>query len=116
MTKEQLKASIEALIYNWLKFDTEAIDIALGMRDETNFYVNERTNGFRVVMEYPIGYSDVQGGDVGEIVGVMEYDSEFVVINFDAKIQEVCEKVYSLFEILSDLNDMSESSLNDLYF
>ena len=116
MTKEQLKASIEALIYNWIKFDTEAIDIALGMRDETNFYVNERTNGFRVVMEYPIGYSDVQGGDVGEIVGVMEYDSEFVVINFDAKIQEVCEKVYSLFEILSDLNDMSESSLNDLYF
>ena len=46
----------------------------------------------------------------------MEYDSEFVVINFDAKIQEVCEKVYSLFEILSDKDDMSEESLNDLYF
>lgn len=116
MTKEQLKASIEALIYNWIKFDTEAIDIASGMREETYFYVNERTNGFRVVMEYPIGYNDVQGGDIGEVVGVMEYDSEFVVINFDAKIQEVCEKVYSLFEILSDLNDMSERSLNDLYF
>ena len=116
MEKLELKASIEALIYNWLKFDTEAIDIAIGMRDSTYFYVNERTNGFRVVMEYPIGYSDVQGGDVGEIVGVMEYDSEFVVINFDAKIQEVCEKVYSLFEILSDKDDMSEESLNNLYF
>ena len=46
----------------------------------------------------------------------MEYDSEFVFIDFDAKIQEVCEKVYSLFEILSDLNDMSEENLNDLYF
>ena len=41
----------------------------------------------------------------------MEYDSEFIFIDFDAKIQEVCEKVYSLFEILSDLNDMSEESL-----
>ena len=78
MEKLELKASIEALIYNWLKFDTETIDIASGMREETNFYVNERTNGFRVVMEYPIGYNDVQGGDIGEIVGVMEYDSEFV--------------------------------------
>lgn len=116
MEKLELKASIEALIYNWLKFDIETIDIASGMREETNFYVNERTNGFRVIMEYPIGYIDVQGGDVGEIVGVMEYDSEFVVINFDAKIQEVCEEVYSLFEILSDKDDMSESSLNDLYF
>ena len=38
----------------------------------------------------------MQGGDIGEIVGVMEYDSEFVFIDFDAKIQEVCEKVYSL--------------------
>jgi len=116
MEKLELKASIEALIYNWLKFDTETIDIASGMREETNFYVNERTNGFRVVMEYPIGYNDVQGGDIGEIVGVMEYDSEFVFIDFDAKIQEVCEKVYSLFEILGDLNDMSEESLNNLYF
>ena len=116
MEKVQLKASIEALIYNWLKFDTETIDIASGMREETNFYVNERTNGFQVIMEYPIGYNDVQGGDIGEVVGVMKYDSEFVVINFDAKIQEVCEKVYSLFEILSDKDDMSESSLNDLYF
>jgi len=51
MEKVQLKASIEALIYNWLKFDTEAIDIALGMRDETNFYVNEKNKGFLVVME-----------------------------------------------------------------
>ena len=68
MEKLELKASIEALIYNWLKFDTETIDIASGMREETNFYVNERTNGFRVVMEYPIGYNDVQGGDIGEIV------------------------------------------------
>lgn len=116
MEKLELKASIEALIYNWSKFDTEAIDIALGMREETNFYVNEQTNGFRVVMEYPIGYNDVQGGDIGEVVGVMEYESEFVVINFDAKIQEVCEKVYSLFEILSDKDDMSEESLNNLYF
>ena len=71
MEKLELKASIEALIYNWLKFDTETIDIASGMREETNFYVNERTNGFRVIMEYPIGYNDVQGGDIGEIVGVM---------------------------------------------
>ena len=63
MEKLELKASIEALIYNWLKFDTETIDIASGMREETNFYVNERTNGLRVVMEYPIGYNDVQGGD-----------------------------------------------------
>ena len=116
MEKLELKASIEALIYNWLKFDTETIDIASGMRDETNFYVNEKNKGFLVVMEYPIGYNDVQGGDIGEVVGVMKYDSEFVVINFDAKIQEVCEKVYSLFEILSDKDDMSESSLNDLYF
>lgn len=116
MEKLELKASIEALIYNWLKFDTEAIDIALGMREETNFYVNERTNGFRVVMEYPIGYNDVQGGDIGEVVGVMEYDTESIFIDFDANIQNVCEKVYSLFEILSDFNDMSESSLNDLYF
>jgi hypothetical protein len=116
MEKVQLKASIEALIYNWLKFDTETIDIALGMREETNFYVNERTNGFRVVMEYPIGYNDVQGGDIGEVVGVMEYELESVLINFDAKIQEVCEKVYSLFEILSDKDDMSEESLNNLYF
>ena len=116
MEKLELKASIEALIYNWLKFDTETIDIASGMREETNFYVNERTNGFRVIMEYPIGYRDVQGGDIGEIVGVMEYDREFVFIDFDAKIQEVCEKVYSLFEILGDLNDMSEESLNNLYF
>ena len=116
MEKVQLKASIEALIYNWLKFDTETIDIASGMREETNFYVNEQTNGFRVVMEYPIGYNDVQGGDVGEIVGVMEYETESIFIDFDANIQNVCEKVYSLFEILSDLNDMSESSLNDLYF
>ena len=116
MEKLELKASIEALIYNWLKFDTEAIDIASGMREKTNFYVNERTNGFRVIMEYPIGYSDVQGGDVGEIVGVMEYETESIFIDFDANIQNVCEKVYSLFEILSDLNDMSESSLNDLYF
>ena len=116
MEKLELKASIEALIYNWIKFDTEAIDIALGMREETNFYVNERTNGFRVVMEYPIGYNDVQGGDIGEIVGVMEYETESIFIDFDANIQNVCEKVYSLFEILSDLNDMSESSLNDLYF
>ena len=76
MEKLELKASIEALIYNWLKFDTETIDIASGMREETNFYVNERTNGFRVVMEYPIGYNDVQGGDIGEIVGVMEYDRD----------------------------------------
>ena len=67
MEKLELKSSIEALIYNWLKFDTETIDIASGMREETNFYVNERTNGFRVVMEYPIGYNDVQGGDIGEI-------------------------------------------------
>ena len=67
-------------------------------------------------MEYPIGYNDVQGGDIGEIVGVMEYDIEFVFIDFDAEIQEVCEKVYSLFEILSDKDDMSERSLNDLYF
>ena len=81
MEKLELKASIEALIYNWLKFDTETIDIASGMREETNFYVNERTNGFRVVMEYPIGYNDVQGGDIGEIVGVMEYDREFVFID-----------------------------------
>lgn len=116
MEKLELKASIEAIIYNWLKFDTEAIDIALGMREETNFYVNERTNGFRVVMEYPIGYNDVQGGDIGEVVGVMEYETESIFIAFDANIQNVCEKVYSLFEILSDLNDMSESSLNDLYF
>ena len=116
MEKLELKASIEALIYDWLKFDTETIDIASGMREETNFYVNERTNGFRVIMEYPIGYRDVQGGDIGEIVGVMEYDSEFIFIDFDAKIQEVCEKVYSLFEILGDLNDMSEESLNNLYF
>ena len=54
MEKLELKASIEALIYNWLKFDTETIDIASGMREETNFYVNERTNGFRVVMECPL--------------------------------------------------------------
>lgn len=116
MEKLELKASIEALIYNWIKFDTEAIDIASGMREETNFYVNERTNGFRVIMEYPIGYNDVQGGDIGEVVGVMEYETESIFIDFDANIQNVCEKVYSLFEILSDLNDMSESSLNDLYF
>ena len=116
MEKVQLKASIEALIYNWIKFDTEAIDIALGMRDETNFYVNEKNKGFLVVMEYPIGYRDVQGGDVGEIVGVMEYETESIFIDFDANIQNVCEKVYSLFEILSDKDDMSEESLNNLYF
>ena len=39
-----------------------------------------------------------------------------VFIDFDAEIQEVCEKVYSLFEILSDKDDMSEESLNDSYF
>ena len=37
MEKLELKASIEALIYNYLKFDTETIDIASGMREETNF-------------------------------------------------------------------------------
>ena len=116
MEKLELKASIEALIYNWLKFDTEAIDIALGMREETNFYVNERTNGFRVILKYPIGYRDVQGGDIGEIVAIMEYETESIFIDFDAKIQNVCEKVYSLFEILSDKDDMSEESLNNLYF
>lgn len=116
MEKLELKASIEALIYNWLKFDTETIDIASGMREETNFYVNERTNGFQVIMEYPIGYNDVQGGDIGEVVGVMEYNSEVVFIKFDADIKEVCQKVYSLFDILSDLDDMSEESLNNLYF
>ena len=46
----------------------------------------------------------------------MEDDIEFVFIDFDTKIQEVCEKVDSLLEILGDLNDMSEESLNNLYF
>ena len=49
-------------------------------------------------MEYPIGYSDVCRVEMlGEIVGVMEYDSEFVVINFDAKFKKFGTKKFIHF-------------------
>ena len=51
-------------------------------------------------------------GDLGLLLGILLTLQIFGTAN----IQEVCEKVYSLFEILSDKDDMSEESLNNLYF